>query len=197
MQELQRYFDMLPRFVGEVRAVDLAHNMFLFGCVVSKKPRHVLEMGMGTGYVTASLIYALSYNRAGDLTCVDNWFDWGGREPEWIGQIRSAGVRVVAPMDEHAFLRSSPDNAYDLVISDADHFHSHSWVDEYFRITSPDGFIFFHDTNSDMFPNLKTIVERIGALNLPHYHFTESTRPDENCGRGWLFVINKKPAASP
>src|SRR5262245_248985 len=121
MQELKQYFEMLPQFVGNVRAVDLAHNMFLFGCVVARKPRHVLEMGMGTGYVTGSLVHALNYNRVGDLTCVDNWFDWGGREPEGIAQVRAAGVRVVAPMDENAFLRSAPDNAYDLVVSDADH----------------------------------------------------------------------------
>jgi hypothetical protein len=75
-----------------------------------------------------------------------------------------------------------------------DHLRSQNWVDEYLRITCHDGFIFFHDTNSDPFPNLRKIVDRVKELNLPHYHFTESTRPEEKCARGWLFVINQKPA---
>ncbi|MEX0677857.1 MAG: class I SAM-dependent methyltransferase [Pirellulales bacterium] len=192
MENLRRYFDLVGKFVGQERAVDVAHNLFLIGCLVARKPRHVLEMGMGTGFVTGSVIQALGFNGVGELTCVDNWHDWGGREPDGTQQIRAAGVRVVAPMDEERFLRSAPADAYDFVISDADHFRSHAWVDQYLRITAHDGFLFFHDTNNDLFPNLRAIVDRVGELNLPHYHFIESTRPDERCSRGWLFVINRK-----
>jgi predicted O-methyltransferase YrrM len=194
MQNLQRYFELLPRFVGDERAIDVAHNLFLVGALVARKPRRVLEVGMGTGFVTASLVYGIAYNGVGELTCVDNWMDWGGQEPDWVQQVREAGVRVAAPMDERAFLGSVVADAFDLVVSDADHLHSHAWVDEYFRITAHDGFIFFHDTNSPVFRNLHTIVERVRALGLPHFHFTDSTRADERCNRGWLFVINKKPA---
>jgi predicted O-methyltransferase YrrM len=193
MQNLQRYFEVLSKFSGDVRALDVAHNLFLIGALVARKPRRVLEMGIGTGYLTGSLIHALRFNGVGELTCADNWCDWGGREPEGVDQIRAAGVKVVAPVDEESFLRSTGADAYDFVISDADHFRSHNWVDEYLRVTEHNGFIFFHDTNSDTFPNLHTIVDRTAALNLPHYHFTESSRLDERCSRGWLFVINKKP----
>lgn len=193
MDNLKRYFDFVMEFGSQRRAIDVAHNLFLFGALVARKPRNVLEVGMGTGYVTFSLIHGLSYNGRGSLTCVDNWFDWNGREPPGIQQVREAGVRVVAPMDEETFVRSAPADTYDFVVSDADHTHSQNWTDEYFRITSHDGFIFFHDTNSEQFPNLHAIARRVCQLNLPHFHFTESSRPDEKCDRGWLFVINKKP----
>lgn len=192
MQSLKSYFELLAPTIGEVRTLDVPHNLFLIGSLLSRKPRNILEMGMGTGYLTWSIIQAIQYNGVGQLTSVDNWCDWGGAEPLGIDRIKAAGVNVVAPIDEREFLRTCPDNAYDFVISDADHRRSHQWTDEYLRITSHDGFLYFHDTNSPMFRNLYAIVETIQKLNLPHYHFTQNTRPDERCDRGFLFVINKK-----
>jgi hypothetical protein len=41
---------------------------------------------------------------------------------------------------------------------------------------------------------LASLKDKIELMALPHFHFTESSRPDERCERGWLFVINKKDA---
>jgi predicted O-methyltransferase YrrM len=194
MNELVPYFNLLTSFANEknVVALDLAHNLFLIGAVLSRKPKHLLELGIGSGYVTNSLLSALRFNRQGELTSVDNWFDWRGVEPAGVANLRAAGVNVVQSGEEE-FVRAAATDAYDLLVSDADHFRSGAWLDQHLRIVQHDGFLFFHDTNqAQMFPSLATIEGQIQGRGLPHFHFKESSRPDERCQRGWLFVINKK-----
>ena len=193
MKELQPYFDLLTSFDhNQIVALDRAHGMFLNGAVLAKKPQNVLELGIGTGYTTLTLLHALRYNGMGKLTSVDNWFDWGGKEPAGVNVFRQAGVNIVA-MGEGEFLKQAATDAYDLLVSDADHFHSHEYLDEHLRITQNDAFLFFHDTNSPgTFPGLATIEERIRAKGLPCFHFKTNSRADEHCDRGFLFVMNKK-----
>src|SRR5688572_13254508 len=130
MNELVPYFNLLTSFANDknVVALDLAHNLFLIGAVLSRKPRNVLELGIGSGYVTNSLIHALRFNRQGHLTSVDNWFDWRGAEPAGVANLRAAGVTVVQSGEEE-FVRAAPADAYDLLVSDADHFRSGTWLD--------------------------------------------------------------------
>jgi predicted O-methyltransferase YrrM len=189
MNELGPYFQFLAHFRTDPRAIDVAHNLFLVGAVMSKKPEKILELGIGTGFVTLSLLTAVRFNGKGHITSVDNWFDWNGKEPPEIDHLRKQGVAVVTD-NEHAFLQKCPSDEYDVLISDADHFNSGRWLSEHLRVTRNGAFLFFHDTNSPEWPTLLTIQERI--LHLPHYHFRENSRPDERCSRGWLFVINKK-----
>ena len=189
MRDLARYFDLLADFKPDERAIDVAHNLLLIGAVLSKKPERILELGIGTGIVTRSLLAAVRFNGKGHITSVDNWFDWHGKEPSWVNQLREQGVTVRVDSEE-TFLRKCPADEYDLLISDADHVNSGRWLAEHLRVTRNDGFLFFHDTKSANWPTLFTIQQRIS--HLPHYHFTEESRPDERCSRGWLFVINKK-----
>jgi predicted O-methyltransferase YrrM len=189
MNELAQYFQFLSHFQADQRALDVSHSLFLFGAVLSKKPERILELGIGTGLVTLSLVAAAKFNGKGHITSVDNWFDWNGKEPPGIDQLRKHGVAVIVD-SEQAFLRKCPSDQYDVLISDADHFNSGNWLSEHLRVTRNDAFLFFHDTNSPEWPTLFTIQQRIS--HLPHYHFTENSRPDERCSRGWLFVINKK-----
>ena len=100
-------------------------------------------------------------------------------------------ARVTA--SEEAFVRSCPADAYDFLVSDADHFRSGGWLDQHLRIVQHDGFLFFHDTNQpQQFPSLGAIEPQVKERGLPYFHFKESSRGDERCQRGWLFVINQK-----
>lgn len=192
MNNLNSFFTLFNTQQSIV-AVDKCHAFHIIGSLISKKPEKVLEVGIGTGFLSAGLLMGIRYNQKGTLTCVDNWQDWNGIEPPEIANLRAAGVNVVAPIAEKDFIMNCPDNEYDFVISDGDHLNSGSWVDEYFRITKANGFIFFHDTNiHDVFPSLSLIEPRVKELDLPYYHFTKNTRPDEHCERGLMFVINKK-----
>lgn len=197
MQSLQTWFQLVAGFDhSNIVALDRAHNVFLMGALLSRKPERVLELGIGTGYVSWSLLLGLQYNRKGSLTCVDLWYDWGGQEPAGAAELRAAGAQIVAPIAERDFVYGAPTDAYDFMVADADHMNSGDWVDEHLRIVQHDGFMFFHDTNQPgVFPNLLKIEARIRELGLPYYHFTENSREDENCDRGWLFAINKKKAA--
>lgn len=191
--ELTLYFDLLSTFNNKnLVALDLAHNVFLVGAVLARKPERILELGVGSAYLTNSLMNAIAYNRKGCLTSVDNWCDWGGNEPAFASGLRDAGVNLVVSGEEE-FVRAASDDAFDFLVSDADHFRSASWLDQHLRIVQHDGFLFFHDTNqADMFPGLATLESQIRDRGLPHFHFKESSRPEERCQRGWLFVINKK-----
>lgn len=194
MENLREYFDLILNFDhSSPSPIDRCHNLFMIGAVLSKKPDHILELGMGTGYLTLSLMHALRYNGKGKLTCIDNWFDWGGREPDGIDAIRAGGVEVVAPVSEQEFVKQCPSDSYDFLISDADAFLSGLWIDEHLRITKHGGFMFFRNTNrKDDLPNLQLIEKRIREFGLSYYHFTEQSRSDEHCRSGWLFAINEK-----
>jgi predicted O-methyltransferase YrrM len=191
--ELAPFYQLLEQFDHRnIVALDRAHNLFMIGALLSKKPAEVLELGVGTGYLTASMIYALSYNKKGRLTSVDNWFDWGGKEPPNAAAMRQAGVNVVT-MGEEEFVRQAPTDGWDFLISDADHFHSHTWIDQHLRIVRNQGFLFFHDTHQPgVFPGLATIEGQLKERGIFCYHFTENSRPDEHCDRGWLFAVNRK-----
>ena len=120
MTELAPYFQLLEGFNHEnIVALDRAHNLFLVGVILAKKPNAILELGIGTGYLTASIVHALAYNKKGRLTSVDNWYDWGGMEPQGVANLRRAGVEVVS-MGEEQFVRQAPSDGWDVIISDAD-----------------------------------------------------------------------------
>lgn len=155
---------------------------------MAAKPQNILELGIGSGLVTRSLMAAIRYNQYGTLTSVDNWLDWGRTRPELD---IPPEVKVIAS-EEEVFVRLAPTDEYDMLISDADHDRSGLWFTEHCRIVKPDGFMFFHDTNQPQYPTLFALQELAKARALPYFHFTKSTREDERCERGLLFVINRK-----
>jgi predicted O-methyltransferase YrrM len=177
-------------------ALDLAHAALLAGAVASLKPARVLELGVGSGYTTRAVLQALAWNGRGELTCVDNWADWGGREPPHAQALRDAGA-VLVTAGESDYLVRCPDDHFDVLVSDADHQQSDRWLDLHLRVVRDGGWLFFHDTANASFPNLGLVVRKVEALGLAHRHFTEGSRPDERCERGWLLVINRKAPGAP
>lgn len=168
-------------------SVDLAHATILAGVVASTKPDLVLELGYGGGYTTNAILQALRWNTRGRLIIVDNWFDWNGIEPPGIAGVTDAEVVVC---DEEQYVRNCESQKFDILVSDADHSHSHKWVEHHFRIVKQGGILFFHDVTNDGFVNLRAIVEFVRDRGYPHFLFNKSSRSDENCHRGWLMVAN-------
>ncbi len=118
---LNDLFDYLKVSPNGNTAVDLAHGVLLAGTLLSYKPMNILELGVGTGYCTFVAIHCIEYNKIGKLTCVDNWWDYSGREPNWAETLKNEGVSVIAS-NEKNFLSHCRDYQYDFLISDADHF---------------------------------------------------------------------------
>lgn len=172
--------------------IDLVHNCLIFGAVLSSKPINALELGIGKGYATRAILYALKYNQIGTLTSVDNWHDWKGREPGHIDELRELGVNVVAPIDEGNFVRSQPDNSYDFLMSDGSHRHAGEWAEDVFRIMKRDSIMFFHDVYSKFpFDSPKRYIELSKEKGLSHFVFSKSSLESEECEHGLLMVINK------
>ena len=192
MKALYNIFNLILNFENTTKvAIDKNHALQILGSVVSKKPENILEVGIGTGFITKTLFYGILYNNIGKLTCVDNWYDFGGVVPNGIEELEDAGINIINS-NEYDFVKTCKDNTYDFLVSDGDHHNSGTWVDEYLRIVKNDGFMYFHDTNNKYFKNMGLVESRIKELNIPYFQFKTKTRTDENCDIGLLFAINKK-----
>jgi hypothetical protein len=70
-------------------AVDQCHLDLVYGLVVSHKPKSILELGVGSGRTTRTLIRAAEYNQnKPEITLVDNWIDFHGVVPKCIQNYR-------------------------------------------------------------------------------------------------------------
>lgn len=69
------------------RAIDFAHAHLVAGLVLAHKPEAVLELGVGSAYLTRVILEALRQNRHGCLTSVENFFDWRGIKPNHIKEL--------------------------------------------------------------------------------------------------------------
>ena len=167
-------------------AVDESHALLILGAALSAKPLNLLELGIGSGYVTRTLLAAIAYNGVGKLTSVDNWKDWNGVKPDGIAELEAADITVVAE-DEGPFLKAQPDAAYDFVVSDADHRNAHKHLPDLLRITTPSGVIFIHDASN------QHLINALNASRRPYKLFAATTRPGERCERGTAMLFNQKP----
>ena len=62
MENIRSYCNYITDFkrINGV-SIDMCHNILIFGLVVSSKPERALELGIGRGYVTNSIMSALKY----------------------------------------------------------------------------------------------------------------------------------------
>jgi len=64
-------------------------------------------------------------------------------------------------------VKQSKSDQWDVLISDADHWHSQDWLSDHLRIVRNEGFLFFHDTNQPAhFPGLTTIEHRLKSSSV-------------------------------
>lgn len=175
-------------------AIDTAHASLIIGSLMSSKAQDILEIGIGTGFVTNLLLTAVEYNRVGHITAIDNFHDLGGNLPKNTLNIlyRQSKLNIIAPIEERDFIISTSDNSYDFLISDGDHNNAHQWIDHIFRICKPDAFMFFHDISNQLYPDLIKYKFKADELDKPNFLFKNSSRTDEQCERGLLMVINRK-----
>lgn len=188
MNNIENYFDFISTFDWKNNSIDVCHNALLFGTILSAKPIEVLELGIGSGYATKSILYALRYNQIGHLTTVDNFHD--GKIYQLIKELEDMGATVCAPVTEESFVRGAKTDSYDLLVSDADHTHSGDWVEEIYRIVKPNGIMFFHDIFYT--ESVNRYLKMAISMNKPHFVFNVSSRSEEECHNGWLMVKNTK-----
>jgi predicted O-methyltransferase YrrM len=165
-------------------AVDPCHVDHIYGVARALKPAQVLEFGLGTGATANAILRALRENNRGQLTLVDNWHDFGGQQPD-TPTLRQNRLNVVAAAEGLFVKNAAP--VYDMIISDADHYGSHTWWEDTLRLVRPGGCVFYHDVTFSGAPNLRTIYDESRqkyAVQL----FNASTTSDERCERGLLCV---------
>jgi spermidine synthase len=171
------------------QAIDTAHVLFLAGLVASHKPNRVLELGIGSAYLSKVILSTLEANGMGSLMSVDNFFDWNGSKPSHIQELeeRSPSWRVVVE-DETEFVKNAQKEEFDFVVSDGDHTRGYQNAVDVFRICQPGGFMVFHDTRSELFRLLARLPKQVSNLGFSSFHFTRQTRSDERTDRGLLVV---------
>ncbi len=193
--------------------MDACHMDLICGLVASLKPSRVLELGVGSGVLTRRILQTLTNYGLNDsqLTCVDNFSDFGGKCPAHLGGFPGFDSRVcdfpgfdsrvsLCVMGELEFLmalrrvfgfESSPLQVFDLIVSDADHNNTHLWMDKTLEILNPGGILIYHDVLNSDFPNLRSLITQAGDKGLSHFVFSRNSVPSERCDRG-LLVIRKE-----
>jgi len=173
--------------------IDICHAFLLFGIILSQKPKNILELGIGTGVGSETILNALKYNQQEYIyDALDNLHDLGGNlSNDYINRLKENKVNIIIS-DEKSYVEKCENNKYDLIISDADHLNAGDWVEHIIRISKNNGIIFCHDVSSEGFPSLKKYIHYVKDNSIPHYLFNSSSRQDEKCERGWLMIINKK-----
>jgi predicted O-methyltransferase YrrM len=174
--------------------IDTNHVDLIYGLIVSAKPRTLLEFGLGRAVSTDRILNAIRYNGIPDTryTVIDNWKDFGGVMPAEAHQYAKRLTLVTG--DEGDYVRESlrAQRHFDFILGDGDHFNSEKYFDDvYGGLLNPGGILIYHDVVGAEFPNLHEIPRKAQAQGLHYALFTQSTRPDEFCGRG-LIVIFKK-----
>lgn len=176
--------------IEDLVKIDDCHAAFLKALVMCKKPRHVLEFGFGAGEGTRAIRAGLAFNaQAHAYTVVDNWMDFGGRQPEVTQGAEYAGVDFVTSSELDFVLACK--QTYDVILSDADHHNTQRWFEPvYTSLLARGGVLVYHDvTNTAAFPNLMQIYEDCIRKDLHHVMLNQNSLPHERCDRGMLVIF--------
>lgn len=166
--------------------MDSNHLNLIYSLIICHKPKSILEIGIGTGAVTAQIIRANQYNNiSAHLTCVDNFYDWSGTPPQEYWDMKKQIEFIVS--DEQTFVANCA-TTYDFIISDADHHRTDCWIDKTLNLLSHNGILIYHDVTNAQFPNLYTIVQYVQNNNINHILFNKNSLESERCDRGLLVI---------
>jgi predicted O-methyltransferase YrrM len=167
-------------------AMDENHIQLIGSLIKCSKPQSVLEIGIGTGLVTKTILESFEYNQIKpNLTCVDNFYDWSGNAP--AGFETYENVINFISSDERNFIYNCKQK-YDFIVSDADHHHTNEWVEQTLGILNTNGILIYHDVTNGSFPNLYSIIEYVKRNNINYILFDKSSRIEERCDRGLLVI---------
>lgn len=184
-------------------AVDQCHLDLAYGLIRAHKPRSVLELGVGSGRTTATLIKAVHDNGDKDnteITLVDNWEDWKGTKPRDILEEIEGHITVVEKA-ERDFVFDTHRKSWDFIFSDADHWNTDKWFDYvYDRLLNNNGILIYHDVSKEVgfpknelrFPNLYNILVKCRERGIAHMHFDKCSTEDERCYRGFLVIFKSQ-----
>lgn len=183
-------------------AVDQCHLDLTYGLIRAHKPRSVLELGVGSGRTTATLIKAIKDNgdeKNTEITLVDNWNDWNGTKPTHILEEIESHVNIIEK-PERDFVFDTR-QTWDFIFSDADHWHTDKWFDYvYDRLLNNNGVLIYHDVSKAegfpekelRFPNLYNILVKCRQRGIAHAHFDRCSIQDERCYRGFLVIFKSQ-----
>ena len=181
----------------ELVAMDKAHIELIAAVAAALKPKRVLEMGYGSGRTTQAMIMANALYELGlHYTLVDNWTDWNGVMPAEVVALTMTKNMVfnVCTSTEEQFVGelSKKGEAFDLIVSDADHHRSHFWFSVVLeRLLAPGGVAFFHDVCSPDFKSLWNLPIYARNWGMDIRVFSASSLKEERCERGLLMVMKR------
>lgn len=161
--------------------IDACHRSLIAAVIRCSKPWKILELGYGTGSTTNAILQAIELNERGELTVVDNFFDWDGVKPPHL--VPRNFELVVA--SEDAYVAAATPESWDVIVADADHFGTDRRIFKIVEMLRPGGFLFAHDICNPLFPNLLTIPKSLHGTT-----FEGCSAPGEECHRG-LFMYRK------
>jgi len=171
--------------------IDVCHADLIFGLVTCFKPEKILELGIGGGRSTDSILRGLKYNLSNfDYTLVDNWLDFNGVMPIEISDKYKKLINIITS-NEKDFIFST-NQKFDFIMSDADHNHTNEWFEYvYENILKENGILIYHDVNlfDNQWANLRQILEKCKQNKINHFLFNKNSRFDERCHRGLLVIF--------
>lgn len=183
-------------------AVDQCHLDLTYGLVRAHKPKSILELGVGSGRTTATLIKGVRDNgdeKNARITLVDNWEDWRGEKPKDILEEIEGYVEVVDKPERDFVFEAR--QSWDFIFSDADHWNTDKWFDYvYDRLLKNNGVLIYHDVSKQegfpkeelRFPNLYNILLKCRERGIAHAHFDRSSSEGERCYRGFLVIFKSQ-----